>query len=74
MTATLTRIPARVLDRKVVRIERTAAWERVHRLGRITEASAIVGRPDWAEQAGAELQQLASRQLRMLAEGGNDCA
>lgn len=62
------------LDRKVIRLERTAAWKRVHRLGRITETSAIVGRPDWAQQAGAELQSLAARQLRMLKSGGNDCA
>lgn len=58
------------LDRKVVRIETTDAWLRVHRLGQITETSAVVGRPDWAEQAGAELRAIASRQLRMLADNG----
>jgi hypothetical protein len=62
------------LDRKVIRLEATEAWQRVHRLGQITETSAVVGRPDWAEQAGAELRVIAARQLRMLAEGGNDCA
>jgi hypothetical protein len=58
------------LDRAVIHLERTAAWQRVQRLGEITEASAIVGRPDWAQQAGAELRSIASRQLRMLDENG----
>lgn len=60
------------MDRTVIQMDRTAAWQRVHRLGQITETSAVVGRPDWAEQAGAELQRLAAKQLRMLGEtGGN---
>lgn len=62
------------LDRKVVRLEATEAWARVHRLGQITGTSAIVGRPDWAAEAGAELVTLASRQLARLREGGNDVA
>jgi hypothetical protein len=64
------RIPARQLESAVIHLERTAAWQRVQRLGQITETSAIVGRPDWAQQAGAELRSLASRQLRMLEENG----
>lgn len=58
------------LDRAVIHLERTRAWQRVHRLGQIAETSAIVGRPDWSEQAGAELQRLAQKQLRMLESDG----
>jgi hypothetical protein len=62
------------IDQTVIRIERTAAWRRVHRLGQITHTSAVVGRPDWAEQAGAELQRLAAKQLRMLGESGGNAS
>lgn len=60
------------MEAGVIRLEATAAWQRVHRLGQITETSAVVGRPDWAEQAGAELRVLAARQLRMLADNGGN--
>lgn len=59
------------IDRKVVQIEATAAWERVHRLGQITHYGATYDRPDLAQQAGAELQTLAARQLRMLRDGSD---
>jgi hypothetical protein len=70
MVAEMDRVPARVLDRKVVRLEATAAWKRVHRLGQITHYAGTYDRPEWAQQAGAELVDLATKQLRMLEESG----
>lgn len=77
MVADVISLPARRrnwTEKRVIRLEETEAWRRVQRLGQITGTSAIVGRPDWAEQAGAELVSLANRQLARLQENGNDVA
>lgn len=68
-------ISARRLDKQADNVESIDAWRRVHRLGQIVGASAIVGRPDWAEQASGELIDFARRRLRVLNGGiGNDAA
>lgn len=58
------------LDRTVVRLESTAAWKRAHRLGQIAHFAGTYDRPQWAEQAGAELIQLATKQLALLEDNG----
>lgn len=62
------------IDRKVVRLEATTAWKRVHRLGQIAHYAGTYDRPQWAEQAGAELVDLATKQLTRLTTGGSDAA
>lgn len=62
----------RAIESAVIHLERTRAWQRVHRLGQIAHFAGTYDKPQWAEQAGAELVDLAQKQLRMLQESGGN--
>lgn len=72
MTATIVRVPNRVLESHVHRVEERAAWGRVRTLGHRIHYANRAEQPFLVEQAAGEIVTMADRRLRQL--GGGDAA